>query len=340
MIRDTLAPTLWLFASTGLLLGGCGASPEQDPVVLGAALAHDRAVEPIQDVLVWTFDEDGATSTTWLRGNDVGGAILATREGLILTAGEGVWELVREDVEIPLCDCEAWRAVELEGGCPVADEPAIVSVPVLLDHVSGKRLHPVKDPVASTEDETTDVEFEFHATIVSSVGPYLFFRSGQRSMGCEAAHDTWSEAFTIFDLVAEETTDLFTEEERAAIMENEQAAAFEQIRTDNLVDVESVEDLTLTVIEPILVRGLGLTFRYQFTASSSFAHSDGDWGAYSRSITVPAYSVPEALEPYLLLPRALTSFHIGDSDVQAGGWMPVTGSMEQVSALARAFETE
>lgn len=340
MKKDTKRRLALLLSLAALAAISCRPRQAADSVLLGEAIAHDRASEPVQDILVWTFDPRREPSTHWLRGNRAGGGILASREGLVLTAGEGVWDLSWRDVDVPLCDCDRWNEADLEGNCPPSEDVAIASIPVLTDLVSGEEILPIEAPDTEPEDGPVDVELQYHVDLLTSVGPFLFFRYGQHGLGCGAAHDTWAEEFLVFDLAAGEPTDLLTDAEREAVNEGERAEAYEQIRADNLVAVEGPDDLDLTVIEPVMVPGMGLAFRYQFTASSSFADSDGNWGAYSRSVVVPASEVPAALQPYMLLPPALASFNLIDEELTIGGWMTVTADEAQLTALARAFTME
>ena len=181
------------------------------------------------------------------------------------------------------------------------------------------------------------MDHSFGAAVTASVGPYLFIRSSEEIMACGAAHNSWSSRFTVFDVAGRETVEILTDEERAVILEEEQTAAFNEVRTDNLVTVDRPEDLDLTTIKPGLLPGVGLTIHYQFTADSSFADSDDNWGSYSRSVIVPARNFPEALSPYAALPPAMSTFAFFSGDIQLGGWIPITGEGDQIAALAKAF---
>jgi hypothetical protein len=251
-----------------------------------------------------------------------------------------VWELVWEELELPLCDCEAWASVDMEGPCPPADLPAIALVPVLQDLVSGARVEPLPRPEADTDGALDYADLTTHAAVTASAGPYLFFRHEEETSACGAAHGSWSSAFVVFDLQAGEPVSLLTAQERGEVLEHEQVAAFEQMRGDRLVAVSRPTDLELTAIEPALVPGLGLVFSYQFTAASSFADSDDNWGSYSRSITVPARRPPGSLVPYVSIPPALMTFAVPAEAPRVAGWIPVTGGEAQMAALMASFGTQ
>ncbi len=304
-------------------------------VAVGAALAIVN--EPTQDVLIWTMDREDRITSHWLRGNRFGAVILASREGLLFPMTDGIWEIETRTVDLPLCDCETWTEDGMEGRCPVSDETATGETIVLVNLRNGEELSPLPLVVTADEEGPTFTDHSFGAGVIASVGPYLFIRSSEEILACGAAHNSWSSRFTVFDVASRETVEILTDEERARIMKEEQTAAFNEIRSDNLVTVDRPEDLELTTIKPGLLPGVGLTIHYQFTADSSFADSDDNWGSYSRSVIVPARNFPEALAPYAALPPAMSTFAVFSDDLRLGGWIPITGEGEQITAIAKAF---
>jgi hypothetical protein len=91
------------------------------------------------------------------------------------------------------------------------------------------------------------------------------------------------------------------------------------------------------MIEPVIVPGAGLGMRYQFSASSSFAASDGTWGAYTRSVDVAAAVLPAAVAPYAAIPPALYAFPCPGEGLAIGGFAPVTATELQLAALELLF---
>ncbi len=331
-----------LFLSAALLCPGCGSrspssqgdSTEAD-VAVGVALIV--ANEPTQDVLIWTMDRDDRITSHWLRGNRFGAVILASREGLLFPMTDGIWEIETRTVDLPLCDCDTWTENGMEGSCPVSNETATGESIVLVNLRNGDELSPVPSPDAANEEDPAYTDHSFGAGVIASVGPYLFIRSVKEVLACGAAHNSWSSQFTVFDVARRETVEILTDEERSRILEEEQTAAFNEVRTDNLVTVDRPEDLELTTIKPGLLPGVGLTIHYQFTADSSFADSDDNWGSYSRSVIVPARNFPEALAPYAALPPAMSTFAVFSDNTRLGGWIPISGEGEQIAAIAKAF---
>jgi hypothetical protein len=311
----------------GALAAACGAT---EPVVVAVP-------ERVQDVLMWTVDAQGERATHWIRGNHQGGRVVASRPGITLAMPGGLYEIGTRDVRLPTCDCAAWEEAAQEGECPAIEDGAVASRLIAVRQPDGEE-SPITDPPEAIGDDGPSYgELESTAAVVASMGPYLFIRIDTRTMACGAAHESWSAEFAVFDLVAGRTVDLLTEEERIGVLGREQAAAFKLFEGDNLADAARPEDLELTMIAPVIVAGAGLGMRYQFSASSSFAASDGTWGAYTRSVDVPAAVLPAALAPYAAIPAALNAFPCPGEGLAIGGFAPVNATEVQLAALELLF---
>jgi hypothetical protein len=309
------------------LVAGCRA---RDPVIL-------PPVKPVQNVLLWTIDAQGRVDTHWVRGNRNGGRIIASRPGLLLAVPGGVYEVEERAVELPTCDCAAWEAAGREGACPAVAAGADVTRLVAVSRLDGEE-SPITDPPEAEDGNGPAFgELASRARVTASMGPYLFVRIDTRATACGAAHDTLSSELIVFDLVAGGAVDLFTEAERSALAGREQAAAFELFEGDTLVDAARPEDLELTMIAPSVLPGVGLGLRYQFSAGSSFAASDGAWGAYTRSVEVNAAALPASIAPFAEIPEALRTFPPPGEGLAIGGFAPITATTEQLAALERSF---
>ncbi len=327
-----------LIAAAVLL--GCGGRPDgsdRDETALGLAL-YEAAREE-SDAVVWTIEEDGEVRSVWLRGDPSGGRVLAAREGLVLPAAGGVWIWEERPFTLELCDCERWSAEEMQGPCPPAAEPYLGEVPVLVDLVSGRRIE-IRPPPDGEGDEPLHADYDLEVRPIASVGPYLLSRWTEESLGCGAAHGSWSAGFEAIDLGSGEKVDLLTPEERENIRAEELESALELMREDRMVAVESPDDVELTAIEPGWIAGIGLFVRYQFTAGASLGASDGGWGSYSRSVSVPARDIPDSLRPWSALPPAARGVPLPSGDVRTAGVAAPAGGPEQLLALAGAFSVE
>jgi hypothetical protein len=309
-------------------LAACG--PENVPI---------EVPSPSEDVLLWTLDAHGDTFTYWLRGNNIDGKLLAKREGVVLSLPNGLFEIQSREASQPTCDCSAQPPEDAGAeSCPaVVASGASGHVLVAVRLTDGEEIPMTAAPKAEDSSGPLYEALEFGSAVTASVGPYVFVRTDIRTYACGAAHDDWSSEFQVFDLESGEMVDLLSEEERARILSREQKAAFALFEGDTLVDAERPEDLELTMITPVLLPGAGLSLRYQFTARSSFAASDGTWGAYTRSVDVPAAEMPAAMAPFQRTPVAIKRFIWPGEGLVVGGYSLVVATEEQLLALARLF---
>ncbi len=268
--------------------------------------------------------------------------MLGAAPGLILSLPEGLFSIEPREVELPTCDCAAEAAADAGvDGCPAAVEGGARGTVLVAVRLPGGEETPITEAPAAEDAAGPLYEaLEFGSQVAASVGPYLFVRTDARTTACGAAHDGWSAAFSVFDLGAGEATELLTAEERARVLAREQTAAFKLFAGDPLVDAARPEDLELTMITPFAISGAGLGLRYQFSARSSFAASDGSWGAYTRSVEVPAAEIPSAIAPYAAIPPALMRFPIPVEGIAVGGFTPVFPTEEQLAEIARRFSAE
>jgi hypothetical protein len=328
----------WLAAFALLAVTSSACGPRRSDTGDAAVdLALAIATTPDQDVVLWTARGDGRLESWWIRGSSLDSRALAAVDGLVLPLDGRVWVWRAEKVPIVLCDCAAWEEAGLEGGCPPSAELAHGTFARLEDLVSGEVLEFLPAPVTETEEGPVFADFGFGIEPVGAVGPYLFVRGYEQSLGCGAAHHSWASTFEVFDLAAGEPVEILGADELAAIDRGEREAAFAAMRGDPLVSVKKAEDLELTAIEPTWVTGAGLSLRYQFTAGASFAASDDSWGSYSRSISVPARGIPAALLPFAALPAALENSVLPGGEPRVAGVAVAEGTPEQLATLAALF---
>jgi len=322
--------SLLAFALLAGLAAACGGGREQ-------VIAPPPT--PLQDVLMWTVDARGEQATHWIRGNRQGGRLVASRPGIVLALPGGLYKIETREVELPTCDCAAWDEAEQEGECPVVEDGAAVATLAAVRVLDGEEIPITAPPEEAADGGGSYGELESKASVVASMGPYLFVRIDTRVMACGAAHDSWTAEFSVFDLVDGRTVELLSQEERLRVLGREQAAAFKLFEGDNLADAARPDDLELTMIAPVIVPGFGLGLRYQFSAGSSFAASDGTWGGYTRSVEVPAAELPAAIVPFAAIPEALYAFPVPGEGLAIGGFAPVTATQVELAALEQFFTT-
>ena len=288
---------------------------------------------------MWTMDASREPTTHWIRGNRQGGRLVASRPGIVLALPGGVYEIEAREVAVPTCDCAAWGEAEQKGECPAAEGGAAVTILVAARLTDGEEWPITEPPEGADGGGPSYGELESVASVIASMGPYLFVRVDTRGMACGAPHDSSSSEFSVFDLVAGRTVDLLSPEERQRVLGREQAAAFKLFEGDTLAEAARPEDLDLTMIAPVILPGVGLSLRYQFSAGSSFAAADGAWGGYTRSVDVPAAELPAAIVPFAAIPEALYAFPCPGEGLAIGGFAPVTATQVELAALEHIFTT-
>jgi hypothetical protein len=327
-----------LLAIAAALSSGCAHRQSRTDDRLALQLAVGMALTPNQDVVAWSVDPQGGGISTWVKGNEVENETVAHRPGIVIPVGVELWQWQRTAAEVPLCACEAWKANGRQGQCPTASESGVGQVVELVELVSGERLELVAAPTGTGDDGgPIYIDFSTEVEPIASVGPYLFYRSGQGGAVCGAAQDEWWSEFQVFDLERRQPVEIFGEQELARIRATEQQAAYQLMADDKLVQATSADDLELTMIEPSWSPA-GLSLQYQFTADAAYVDSDDNRGSYSRSVSVPAGSIPESLALFAAIPAPLQSFAFPSGDQgRVGGFGVVLGTPEQIDALVAAF---
>jgi hypothetical protein len=333
---------VYLFSLFAAVLSACGATqPSQistsEIELMAAQEALQRAAIPPQDVLVWTIDRDNKILSYWIRGNPASAVIIGSHSGLLFPASSGVWELRDFEVENPLCDCELWTQQKMIGECPQAENGASAMMPRLVDLVSDKNVELLPQEEDQEKKSSIDSEFTSSISITGSVGPYLFISRTVERLPCGNGKTSSSSDYLVFDVDKGEPVDIFEPEERTRLLETEQTEAFEGIRSDPSISAESPSDLELTQIEPVVIPGSGLTLSYQFTTSVFFSDSKGGRSVYSRSVTVTAKQLPQALAPHASLPLGLQNVVVLSDEIRLGGWLLLDVNEEQQRALKSAF---
>lgn len=300
-----------------------------------AAMLLEQEMEPIQQVIFWTKNRDGSPFSHWIRGNKYGASFVASRPGIILPIGNAVWEIAFEELSLPLCDCQAWQQVAMEGECPQAIQTADGSWPYLVNLTTGERMELIPSPTTTNNQGVFPANFSFQASISASFGPYLLIDHSTKETTCQGNHGGNADHFDIFNIETGQIEEIFSPAELANIQENEQAQAFELLRKDPTVNIQSADDLQFTKVLPVFYNGLGMALSYQFTANSSYGESDHTWGSFRKTITVEGKKIPIALLPFAILQPAMYQLTLLGDETTVGGWMAMTSAQKQIDEMAK-----
>ena len=134
----------------------------------------------------------------------------------------------------------------MQGQCPEADDMAKGELLKMVDLIKGDEIDLVSISTIMPGYESAQTlysELDFGASIIGSVGPYLFIHYSTESTACTPADTTQSSGFVVFDVDKAQQVQILSSEERSRILETEQVQAYEKIRGDHIVEVKKPEDL-------------------------------------------------------------------------------------------------
>lgn len=192
--------------------------------------------------------------------------------------------------------------------------------------------------VVGAHADSLVADVEQNAALQGGVGPYAFVKSWTYEYAC-GAHGNTTDSFTVVDLAHRRPVALLDDSARTAVERGLLDAARAAFKADSALDQLLDRDtVRLTLAYPLLAgERLGLT--YQLTAAACYACSDGRWSSYTRSVLLPARTLPPLLEPFAATPiEVRTTFRILHALADSGaGWSEVVMAAQRRDALARLF---
>lgn len=281
--------------------------------------------------LVWATDGE-RSETVWI---DANGAEVARHDGIHLAAGTHVWRVERHEGRATGLDCEC--VMRTDPSFATTPEACKIGVPTqvvtAVDLLSTEHIDLVTAPtLASVQDGESSPGV--NATIVGTVGPYLFLETYGYSFGCGAAHgngwftydviDTTTSGRLVVDaLSASEVTGIKTAE-TATVLSRELA---------NDGSVFNPDAYTVTELRPRWQEDGKLVTEAQLTWDACYACSDGLWASYTRSIRVPT-QVPTRLQPYAAAPAPVVAWWAAHPPPLTTGWSEVQPGQEATALAA------
>lgn len=283
--------------------------------------------------LVWSHDGD-RTETVWI---DANGAEVARHEGVHLAAGPHVWRIEKHEGRATGLDCDCVNRVDPAGS--TAPEACKVGVPTEVmfatDLLSTDRIDLVTAPAAAQSLDDLDSSPGVSASIVSTIGPYLFLESYGYSYGCGAAHgngwvsyemiDATASARVVVEPLTPSETDGIKTAETAVVLSRELA---------NDGSVFNPGSYTVTELRVRWQADGKLVTEAQLTWDACYACSDGLWGSYTRSARVRT-QVPASLQPYTTTAAPVLAWWATHPPGDNGGWSEVP--QDKIAAALEAF---
>lgn len=286
-----------------------------------------------RNILAWSSGEGLATETRWLRLSSRGDAVelVGKRRGLWFAYGDRLyeWQVSRRPVRLrDPADLEAVQEGRLDDE-ELRRVNTSISDADLVDVLSGTRVPAsLPEPPALAESHLFEL---YRATVVlGSLPRYVFLWDYDHIYG-GGAHFEVHCGFRTFDFEAMAFVDPLLDDERRRAGARERPAAAARLQEEHgealaysYADPES-PDPDLTLLYPTYDAEGRLVFRYQFTASTSFAASDHHWTSYTVSSEISAGEIPCVFRPYAQVPAVVARAWpaIGAAKARMG-WSEVT----------------
>ncbi len=318
------------------LVLACSVPPPRGPEAAGAGK---------DNYLVFAAAQDGKTRTSWIVADDgpAGYREIAARGELVVAAGEHVFGWRTRKVLANQCDCQCLENAggdQLAQGSPqvaLCERPVDVQVDELVDLTGqtssfalpdGKPLD-LDSKCEMGEDSENQSQEECRAAPLGAVGPFLFVFDSCYGYYCGAAHGQMGAGFRVVDLRDRRIVPVLSAEEAASFARQALPAALAAFRAEGTSDdgdyVYAPDTAELTLQAPRFAADGTLVLDLQFTADASYAESDGRWSSYSRSVSVPAPTLPARLAPLTTPPPVARwmAAHVAKAPSTVRGWSRV-----------------
>jgi hypothetical protein len=282
---------------------------------------------------VWTTARGGARQTWTV---DETGAVAARVDEVRVAAGGKVWAWRETPRPIETTACGRYdEDGNAASGGPSGGSGSVASAAVDAQPAPGtgvratlERVDPagggeVVEVIAAASAAASDEgaqEIDQRVELVATVGPYFFVRDSTYAYTC-GAHGNVGVAFTLWD--AERQADVGVGIVDGPMVTEAQAHASSVLAADDDVSAFAEEgelEVDLTAIVPSYDREGHLAVGMQFTAPSCYACSDGAWSSYSKSTTLAAPAVPDALRTWTMAPTGVRVFAHAHPELAIGGW--------------------
>ncbi|AUX20218.1 hypothetical protein SOCEGT47_006830 [Sorangium cellulosum] len=304
-------PAFWIAFLT--LTSGCAARPQPAPPVTidvqpapAARAPEPQAAEDTATggaVLVWSSEGGG---TTWHVAED--GAVLREEPGIVVATrrGEWRWEIRTEDVETSACEL-ALGDVHGPG------------------EGTGQRAHLVlrgagaRQEVITPPDADGSNVIEHRATVIGSVGPYLFIEERTYTYAC-GAHGFDGAGFVVWDAERGAAVDLLAEVPGVPALQREAAALLDAFEEIPVAARQAQDPPALVKLAPGYAARGWLRMTAQLARGACYACGDGAWSSYSRSAMVPIERLPARLAPWASPPPGVRAFLARTPGAPINGW--------------------
>ncbi|WP_437675919.1 hypothetical protein [Sorangium sp. So ce131] len=285
-------------ASTEVVLAPAPAATSSDPHAASDAEAGGV-------ILAWG-SIGGAPPRTWHLAED--GAVIGEEPGIVVATRRGAWRWAVREEQVATSACETWNGTQDEPGEGTGTRATLV-----------RRGEVGRQEVIAPPDEEGLREIQHTATLLGSVGPYLFVEERTYRDGC-GAHGSEGAAFVVWNAEVGAAVDLLAEVPGVPALQEAAEVVLDESEEDPGVAQQQEDTPDLVQIAPAYGSSGRLQLTAQLARFACYACGDGVWGSYSRSATVPLTERPARLSAWASPPPAVQTFLARTPGVALGGW--------------------
>lgn len=251
--------------------------------------------------VVWTEDVHGEGEHSFFL--DATGHVLEERKGLALYDGSTLLTAERREESIPTSDCgDAVKASASSDAVPPAAGVGVSTALVLVSDAGEElRVLPAPRPDRAVQ------AFQSIVDVTGSAGPYLFLRQSTYVLGCGGMGNLAVESF-VWDVAHHKLTPRSAMFPDDPSLEGRAQRALSADAEDDERERESRGDQRFTELLPALSRDGDLSLSVRFVTPTSYAGTRGGWSSYTRSVFVPAKTLPAALGAFAAAPEPVRTF--------------------------------
>ncbi len=251
--------------------------------------------------VVWTEDVHGEGEHSYFL--DATGHVLEERKGLAMYDGSTLLTAERREETVPTSDCgDSVKATGASDAVPPAAGVGASSSLYLVSDVGDElRVLPAPRPDHAVQ------AFQSVVDLTGSAGPYLFLRQTTYVLTCGGMGSVAVQSF-VWDVAHHKLAPRSAMFPDDASLEGRAQRALSADAEDDERARESPSDQRFTEILPTLSRDGELALSVRFVAPTSYAGTRGGWSSNTRSVFVPAKTLPAALVGFAVAPEPVRTF--------------------------------
>ncbi|RKH11882.1 hypothetical protein D7V97_10075 [Corallococcus sp. CA053C] len=167
---------------------------------------------------------------------------------------------------------------------------------------------------------------ERNTEVISTLERLLFITTREWTYFEGAAHGNTVFDFYVYDAASKTRVDVLSAQELEPAFREERDLAFEKLREHdsfNSFEEFTPDDVSLTLYRPFYDGSGRLKLELQFTASTAYGASDGQWSSYTYSVRLTSPRIPAALQEFVSPPDALATYLAATGTARRMGWSTV-----------------